>query len=193
MKHQPVTSFEEFQSWLKKHPDLFLLVYKQGSEQSDCAVSNLENIKNGPSAPVYSVNVAEVRDVHPAYHITTAPVIIEFKNQKPVRQLKGCHRAEALESFFSPSAVQSADENGKRRRQVIVYTTPTCAYCRTLKDYLRNNQVPFREIDVTKDEKAATEMVRRSGQQGVPQSLIDGQMVVGFDRNKINNLLRINA
>ncbi|MFW6043957.1 MAG: hypothetical protein ACOCPW_06330 [Marinilabiliaceae bacterium] len=52
MKHQPVTSFEEFQSWLKKHPDLFLLVYKQGSEQSDCAVSNLENIKNGPSAPV---------------------------------------------------------------------------------------------------------------------------------------------
>ena len=192
MKHHPVNSFDDFQNWLGKHPNLFLLVYKQGSEKSDCAISNLENIKNKPSDPVLSVNVAEVRDVHPAYHITTAPVIMEFKNQKPVRQLKGCHQPEALESFFSPSAYQQ-EEDGKKARQVIVYTTPTCSHCRTLKDYLRNNQVAFREIDVTKDEKAATEMVRRSGQQGVPQSIIDGQVIVGFDRNKINNLLGINA
>lgn len=193
MKHQPVISLHDFKSHLKKQSELFLLVYKKGSEQSDCAVSNLVNINNEPSQPVFSVDVAEVRDVHPVYNITTAPVIIEFKNQKPVRQLKGCHRPEALESFFTPSAVQTADEDGKKSRQVIVYTTPTCSWCRTLKDYLRNNQVPFREIDVTKDEKAATEMVRRSGQQGVPQSLIDGQVIVGFDRNKINNLLGINA
>ena len=192
MKHQSVTSLNDFQNQLERQPDLFLLIYKQGSEQSDCAVSNLENLKNEPTQPVLSVNVAEVRDVHPAYHITTAPVIIEFKNQKPVRQLKGCHKAEALESFFAPSAAQT-DEDGKKSKQVIVYTTPTCSWCRTLKDYLRNNQVPSREIDVTKDEKAATEMVRRSGQQGVPQSLIDGQIIVGFDRNKINTLLGINA
>ena len=192
MKHQPVNSFDNFQNWLEKHPKLFLLVYKQGSEKSDCAISNLENIKNKPADPVLSLNVAEVRDVHPAYQITSAPVIMEFKNKKPVRQLKGCHQPEALESFFSPVAFQQ-EEDGKKARQVIVYTTPTCSHCRTLKDYLRNNQVAFREVDVTKDEKAATEMVRRSGQQGVPQSIIDGQVIVGFDRNKINNLLGINA
>ena len=192
MKHQPVNSFDDFQNWLEKHPKLFLLVYKQGSEKSDCAISNLENIRNKPADPVLSVNVAEVRDVHPAYQITSAPVIMEFKNKKPVRQLKGCHQPEALESFFSPVAFQQ-EEDGKKARQVIVYTTPTCSHCRTLKEYLRNNQVPFREIDVTKDEKAATEMVSRSGQQGVPQSVIDGRVIVGFDRNKINNLLGINA
>jgi len=192
MKHQPVKSLSDFQNHLEKHSDAFLLVYKQGSEQSDCAIAGLENIKKEPPRPVLSANVAEVRDIHPAYHITTAPVIIEFKNKKPVRQLKGCHNPEALESFFFPSAVHT-DEDGKKSKQVIVYTTPTCSWCRTLKDYLRNNQIPFREIDVTKDEKAATEMVRRSGQQGVPQSLIDGQVIIGFDRNKINNLLGINA
>ncbi|PWD99276.1 glutaredoxin family protein [Marinilabilia rubra] len=75
----------------------------------------------------------------------------------------------------------------------MVYTTPTCSWCRTLKDYLTNNRIKFREIDVSKDEKAAADMVKRSGQQGVPQSLINGQAVVGFDRNKINSLLEIKA
>ncbi|MFO8000186.1 MAG: glutaredoxin domain-containing protein [Marinilabilia sp.] len=192
MDHQIVKSLSEFQSNLSKHPNLFLLIYKKGSEQSDCALENLESLQNEDSPPVLSVNVSEVRDVHPAYDITTAPVLIEFKDQKPVRQLKGCHRPVALENFFRPTTAKTG-EKGKKSRQVIVYTTPTCSWCRTLKDYLRNNQVPFREIDVTKDEKAATDMVKRSGQQGVPQSLIDGQVVVGFDRNKINNLLGING
>jgi glutaredoxin-like YruB-family protein len=96
-----------------------------------------------------------------------------------------------LESFFKPSSVTTGTEDGKKQKQVIIYTTPTCSWCRTLKDYLKNNRINFREIDVTKDEKAATEMVKRSGQQGVPQSLIDGQVVVGFDRNRINTLLGI--
>ena len=192
MKHQTITSLQDFRDRLQQNPDLYLLIYKKGSEQSDCALSNLEALKIDTDKPLLSVNVAEVGDVHPEYHITTAPVVVEFQSGKPGRQLKGCHQPGALESFFKPAMASVSSDDGQKQKQVIVYTTPTCSWCRTLKEYLKTHQVRFREIDVSRDEKAAQEMVRRSGQQGVPQSLIDGQVVVGFDRNRINTLLGIN-
>ena len=191
MKHQVITSLQDFRDRLQQNPDLYLLIYKKGSEQSDCALSNLEALEIDTDKPLFSVNVAEVGDVHPEYQITTAPVVIEFQSGKPGRQLKGCHQPGSLESFFKPATASAGSGNGKKQKQVIVYTTPTCSWCRTLKEYLKSHQIGFKEIDVTKDARAAEEMVRRSGQQGVPQSLIDGQVVVGFDRNRINALLGI--
>lgn len=194
MKHTSIASLQEFNQSLEKHPDLFLLIYKEGSEQSDCALKNIENLLVENPKPVFSVNAGKVKDVHPALKVTTAPVLIDFKEGKPVRYLKGCHHENAMEAFFKPASFsEQASRNETKQKQVIVYTTPTCSWCRTLKDYLTNNRIKFREIDVSKDEKAANEMVKRSGQQGVPQSLIDGQVIVGFDRNKINGLLNINA
>ncbi len=75
--------------------------------------------------------------------------------------------------------------------KVIVFTTPTCTYCKSAKRYLREKQVKFKEIDVSKNEKAARDMVRKTGQQGVPQLWINNQPVVGFDRAKIERLLNI--
>ncbi|PLX14769.1 MAG: NrdH-redoxin [Salinivirgaceae bacterium] len=72
-----------------------------------------------------------------------------------------------------------------------MYTTPTCTYCTSLKNYLNDKSVSYTEIDVSKDHQAAEEMVKRSGQQGVPQTVINGQVVIGFDRAKINQLLNI--
>lgn len=72
---------------------------------------------------------------------------------------------------------------------VIVYTTPTCGYCQQLKTYLRQRGVPFTEHDVSREPQAAAEMVRLSGQQGVPVTSIDGQVVVGFNRPAIDRLL----
>lgn len=193
MKHISVTSLQDFKEKLKSHSHLFLLIYKKGSDQSDCALTNLETMSSDDTHTLFSVNVAEVRDVHPEYNINSAPTLIEFKKGTPSRYLKGCHQAGALKSFFHPNTLNSNSEKGRKQKQVIVYSTPTCSWCRTLKDYLKNNQIQFRDIDVSKDEKAAAEMVKRSGQQGVPQSLIDGQLVIGFDRNRINSLLGINA
>jgi len=73
--------------------------------------------------------------------------------------------------------------------EVVVYTTPTCGYCHQVKQYLSQQGLPFTEHDVAADSQAAAEMVRLSGQRGVPVVAIDGQVVVGFDRPRLDQLL----
>lgn len=80
----------------------------------------------------------------------------------------------------------------KKYPRIILFTTPTCSYCRVAKKYLRERGVPFKDVDVSKDPIAARDMVRRSGQQGVPVIDIGGKIVVGFDRPKIDQLLGLN-
>ena len=72
-----------------------------------------------------------------------------------------------------------------------IYSTPSCPYCFTLKEFLKQNNIEFEDIDVSKDEKALKEMVEKSGQMGVPVVEIDGQIVVGFDKEKISKILNI--
>jgi len=76
--------------------------------------------------------------------------------------------------------------------KIKVYSTPTCPYCLTLKEFLKEKGFEFEDIDVSKDEKALNEMIEKSGQMGVPVVDIDGQIIVGFDREKISQLLNIN-
>ncbi len=77
----------------------------------------------------------------------------------------------------------------KKYPRVIMFSTPTCTYCRKAKQYFRSKQIPFRDVDVSKDQTAARDMVRRSGQQGVPQIHIGSKVIIGFDRPKIDRLL----
>ena len=77
---------------------------------------------------------------------------------------------------------------GKQPR-VIMFSTPTCSYCKTAKQYFRQQGVRFKNVDVSKDPAAARDMIRRSGQQGVPQILVGNKIIVGFDRPKIDTLL----
>ncbi len=72
---------------------------------------------------------------------------------------------------------------------VVVYTTPTCPYCYQAKEFLSRQGVPFVEKNVAADRQAAMEMVRLSGQQGVPVITVDGQVVVGFDKPRLMQLL----
>ena len=74
---------------------------------------------------------------------------------------------------------------------VKMFTTPTCVYCATLKEFLKKYNIEFQEIDVAKDIEARKEMVEKSGQLGVPVTEINGQVVVGFNREKISELLNI--
>ena len=80
-----------------------------------------------------------------------------------------------------------------RPHRVLVFTTPTCPWCTRAKSYLRTRGVPFREIDVSRDPSAARDLVRRTGQMGVPVVEIDGRPIVGFDQAKIDTLLGLRA
>jgi len=74
---------------------------------------------------------------------------------------------------------------------VKVFSTPSCPYCFTLKEFLKEHKIQFEEIDVSKDAEAREEMIKKAGTMEVPVVEIDGEVVVGFDRDKIVELLHI--
>ncbi|WP_332647582.1 glutaredoxin family protein [Lysinibacillus sp. 54212] len=73
---------------------------------------------------------------------------------------------------------------------VTVYTTSSCSYCVMLKNYLTQNNVPFKEVDVGANPEMMMKLVSKTGQLGVPQTEVNGQWVLGFDPNRIMNALR---
>lgn len=89
-------------------------------------------------------------------------------------------------------AGQLAEIANNRIFMVKLYSTPSCVYCKTLKEYLSKNNIEFVNIDVSKDEKELDKMVKDSGQMGVPVVDIDGEIIIGFDKQKIDELLKIN-
>ena len=76
-------------------------------------------------------------------------------------------------------------------KEVNVYSTPTCPYCIRAKQFLKDNNVAFNDIDVSKDSAKADEMVEKSGQMGVPVLNIDGKIIVGFDKEAIKKALNL--
>ena len=76
-------------------------------------------------------------------------------------------------------------------KQVIIYTTPTCGYCRATKEFFKEHNVSYTEYDVSTDSAKAHEMIEESGQMGVPVIIIGGELVIGFDRPKLENLLGV--
>ena len=74
---------------------------------------------------------------------------------------------------------------------VKVYSTPTCPWCAKTKEFLKANKVAFTNIDVSTNKAAAQEMVKKSGQMGVPVIDIDGKILVGFDEGKLKSALNL--
>lgn len=74
---------------------------------------------------------------------------------------------------------------------VKVYSTPTCPWCTKAKEYLKSKNVDFDDIDVSKDPNAATEMIKKSGQRGVPVLDINGNIIVGFDQKAIDKFINL--
>lgn len=72
---------------------------------------------------------------------------------------------------------------------ITIYSTPTCAYCKMAKDYLTSKQIPYAEVDVSRDQAAQQQMIAKSGQYGVPVIDVDGKIIVGFDKRKLDEYL----
>ena len=72
-----------------------------------------------------------------------------------------------------------------------IYSTPSCPWCHKTKEFLKKHKIPFKEIDVGSNQKAAQEMIRKSGQTGVPVLDINGKIIVGFDEPAIKKALKL--
>ena len=186
-----IDSFHMLKMQLDKTPNAYLLLYKSGSEASDCALKNASG--NGSNVTALLVaDVKNVKDIHSEYGVKTAPVLLSFHNKELQNTYKGCNDVGFYKKVFSQE-YYAAGEDGetKPQKRVTVYSTASCSWCTTLKKHLEHNGIRYRDIDISKDADASAAMQKRSGQQGVPQTDINGQMIVGFDKNKINSLLGI--
>lgn len=76
-------------------------------------------------------------------------------------------------------------------KKVVIYSTPTCPFCIRTKQFLKDNNVQFEDIDVSSDTEQAQAMIKKSGQMGVPVIDIDGTLIIGFDKEKIKEVLGI--
>lgn len=144
------------------------------------------------------LNVDEQPETATRFHISSIPTIGIFQNGKLVNTLIGVRPEQgyisALDALLTPVASKPEGEQPSgRKHSVVVFSTPTCPWCTRLKAYLKQNKVAFRDVDVSRDAVAARDMVSRSGQMGVPQAWIDGQVVVGFDRARVDALLGLSA
>ncbi len=73
--------------------------------------------------------------------------------------------------------------------KVTIYSTPTCGYCKLAKEFFQENNVDFEEFDVAADEVKRNEMIEKSGQMGVPVIYVDDEMIIGFDKARVTELL----
>ncbi|MEL7601237.1 MAG: glutaredoxin domain-containing protein [Proteiniphilum sp.] len=171
----------------------FLLLYKSGNEQSECALHNLGDAMAGENGvPLFLADVSRVRDIHVRYGISSAPALLLFEEEGLVSVIKGCESISYYRALTGKALFMAkAKAEGKTIKRVTVYSTPTCSWCNTLKGWLRRNNIPFTDVDVSRDEHAAQDLVRRTGQQGVPQTDINGQVVVGFNEQRLKELLEI--
>ena len=187
-----IKSHHELTEHINDLDKAYLLLYKKGSEQSDCAYENLSSsLEENTDVSVFIADTNAVRDIHANYNITSVPTLVVFEKGQFKNVVKGCHHPGFFNSIFENAFVARTADPDKPSKRVTVYSTPGCSWCTTLKTYLRKNGIQFSDIDVSRDTAMAEEMVRRSGQQGVPQTDINGEIIVGFDKARINRLLDI--
>ncbi len=187
-----ITSIDQFNE-IKKNQDFFLLgFYTEKSENAREAMKRLEQARESfDDTPVYAVNASRVRDIHPALGVNSVPTVLTLRKGDITKNIQGLQTKEHYEMLFYEAPVKAREGDEPRQPSVTVYSTPTCSWCNRLKQHLRKNRIRFTDIDVSRDQGAAQELMSRTGQTGVPQTNIDGEWIVGFDQARIDRLLNI--
>ena len=161
-----IKSFAELDEGISLSERSYLLLYKGGTEQSECALNRINSLEQRELQSIFTADVNKVHDIHPRLQVSSVPSLVVFNRGKVINVIKGCLTKSVYGSIVSGREIGATPvENNKKTRQVTVYTTPTCSWCTTLKTYLKEHQVSYREVNVAADQSAAEAMVRKSGQQ----------------------------
>jgi glutaredoxin-like YruB-family protein len=188
-----VNSYSDLTRFLKENEKTYLLLFKKRSDKSDCAFFNIQSAdEKVKGINIFYADVARVRDIHLKYNVTTVPSLLEFENGQLKNIVKGCNDTAYYKALFEDTVYHAETKiEDKLVKRVTVYSTPSCSWCNALKSYLKMHRIRYTEIDVSRDQHIADELVKRSGQMGVPQTDINGEIVVGFNKTRINELLGI--
>ncbi len=194
MNIETISSKSELKLKLSKSDTVFLLLYKGDSESSVCALERLTNQNEDIGDIVFlKADVSKILDIHPEYNITSVPTLLKFDKGNVTNIVKGCMSEDYYKSLILGEYKKyGSDGEEKKMKKVTVYGTPSCTWCTRIKNYFDEKGIKYQYIDVASDNNKMEEMKRKSGQMGVPQTEIDGQMIVGFDKVKINRLLNLN-
>ncbi len=184
-----VRDLAELKSFLRGKDKKFILFVKEGSNASKCALDHLQEVAE--DEPLYVVNVASSKDIHPHFEVNSVPTFLIWEDDRIKNKVKGCQSPVFYKKLIAGEGTTVKGANGKPQKRVIVYSTPSCPYCNKLKQYLNKHGIRYTDVNVAANPQAAEEMVRKSGQRGVPQTDINGQIIIGFDVPKISRLLEI--
>ncbi len=190
---ETVFSYSELKDKFAKKRKSLLLLYKSGHLESECAYHNLEKaLQKMESIPVYTADVNTVLDIHPNYGITNVPSLLIFKNGKFQDAKNGCQNNRSIKTLMEQAfRTKKHVLKVKNSKNITVYSTPTCGWCTSLKTWLQQNGIEYKDIDIALDEEAAQSLIKRTGHKGVPQVEINDQMVVGFQLPRLKELLDI--
>ena len=130
------------QSELQDGKKNYVLLYKKGSEASDCSYKSIEEaLQEVKDINVLAADVTVVRDIHTQYEITSAPSLLVFEGKKFNKTVKGCNDDGFYKSLFESALFTAKSGEGEKpQKRVTVYSTPTCTWCTTLKRHLDQNR-----------------------------------------------------
>jgi len=180
----------------QEHSDFLVLAFwGEFSSAAQRALAELEEFsREQDHVPVYVVDVEEVPGLHKEFAVERVPTVLALEKDKVTRSTEGVQSARFYAVHFAGAMASRARGTGAAGvRSVVVYSGPGCPACGQLKTYLRRHGVAFREVDISRDPHAAEKIARRSGQMAVPQTDINGRLVVGFDRATLDRLLGIQS
>lgn len=181
---------QELDALNRENDTVLLMFYTQTSETSLKAKDRAQAACAAYEAvPLALVDASQVKTIHAVYGVNSVPTVLLLRQGKVVKTVQGLQSQEHYELLFYDAPQVSGSDSQQRQRHVVVYSTPTCSWCTRLKQYLRKNRIRFQDVDVSRDQSAAQELMQRTGQTGVPQTEIDGQWIVGFDQQRIDQLL----
>lgn len=194
--HRPQTT-QEFETLLEQvGSQSWIGFFSADSELARLHQPTFEAVAARAKRPTIIVDVTKVRGVHSRYGVSSVPTIVALDGDRVLERIVGGHTEDGYAEALNVAPAPKHDSHGREiptKPRVKVYVTETCPWCTRVKSYLKQHGVAFSEVNVSRDERAAKEMVRRSGQQGVPQVEINGRMIVGFDKPAIDSMLGLKA
>jgi glutaredoxin-like YruB-family protein len=141
------------------------------------------------AAALFVVSTANVSDAATLYRWVDDQGVVHVSENPPEGNMAVAQAVVGEEADKGQKA-EDKKEFRVRPAEVTIYTTPTCPWCHRTKAWLRDKKIRYREVDVTTDKKGLEEMVRISGQTGVPVIVVGDEVIVGFKESRLNEIFK---